>query len=81
MTWNNVPAADTTPLVSLGAVSVNTWYEVDISSLITNDEIYSLRRSSTLYEWRDYSSKEGAKSPELQVVIFPKRLSRQESDI
>ena len=35
VTWNNAPAADTTLLASLGAVSVNSWYELDLTSLIT----------------------------------------------
>ncbi len=33
--WNTEPAADPTLRASLGAVSVNTWYEVDSSSLVT----------------------------------------------
>lgn len=45
MTWNNAPAADTTLVASLGSVSTNTWYEVDLTSLVTGDGTYSLRVS------------------------------------
>jgi hypothetical protein len=48
-------------LASLGAVSVNTWYEVDVTSLVTGDGTYSLRISSTSTNGEDYSSKEGAR--------------------
>jgi RHS repeat-associated protein len=67
VTWNNAPAADTTLLASLGSVSPNNWYEVDVSSLITGDGTYSFRISSTSSNGADYSSKEGANAP--QVVI------------
>jgi hypothetical protein len=46
VTWNNAPAADATPLATLGSVSANTWVEVDVTSLITGDGTYSLRAQS-----------------------------------
>ena len=68
MTWNTAPAADTTLLASLGAVSVNTWYEVDITSLITGDGTYSLRISDSI-GGADYYSKEGSNPPELVLTL------------
>ena len=68
-TWNNAPAADTATLTSLGAVSVGSWYEVDLSSLITGDGTYSLRVTSTSSNGADYSSKEGANAPQLVVTV------------
>jgi len=56
-------------LASLGAVSVNTWYEVDVTSLVTGDGTYSLRISSTSTNGADYSSKEGAHAPELVLTL------------
>jgi len=47
LTWNNAPVALTTLLASLGSVSANNWYEVDLTSLITGDGTYSQRISST----------------------------------
>lgn len=47
VTWNNAPAADTNLLAQLGSVSVNTWYEVDVTSLVTGDGTYSFRISDS----------------------------------
>jgi hypothetical protein len=68
VTWNNAPAPDTTLLASLGAVQVNTWYEIDLTSLITAAGTYSLRVSSTSSDGADFSSKEGPNPPQLVVV-------------
>jgi len=67
VTWDTAPAADTTLLASLGSVSTDTWYEVDLSSLITGEGTYSLMISSTAPNGADYASKEGANSPQLVV--------------
>ena len=48
VTWNNAPTADTQVLASLGAVSPNTWYEVDLTSHVTGDGTYSLRISDSV---------------------------------
>ncbi|HJR78615.1 MAG TPA: DNRLRE domain-containing protein, partial [Anaerolineales bacterium] len=45
VTWNNAPTADTTLLGSLGDVNPDTWYEVNLTSLITADGTYNLRIS------------------------------------
>jgi hypothetical protein len=73
VTWNNAPTADTTLLASLGSVSANTWYEVDVTSLITGNGMYSWRVSSPSSNGADYSSKEGANPP--QLVIQTQNLS------
>ncbi len=67
VTWNNAPPANTTLLASLGSVSTNTWYEVDVTSLITGDGTYSLRVSSTSSNGADFSSKEGTNPPQLVI--------------
>ena len=67
--WNNAPAADTTLLASLGPVSVNNWYEINLASLVTGDGTYSLRVSSTSSDGADYSSKEGSNPPQLVINI------------
>jgi Bacterial Ig domain/Glycosyl hydrolase family 99/Calcineurin-like phosphoesterase len=73
VTWNSAPAADATPIASLGAVVANTWYEVDLTSLIPGDGMYSLRVTSTSSNGADYTSKEGAVGfrPELVVTFEP----------
>jgi len=68
VTWDTAPTADPTSLASLGAVSINTWYEVDVTSLITGDGTYSLRISDST-GGADYSSKEGANAPQLVLTL------------
>ena len=67
--WNTAPAALSTLMASLGSVSANNWYDVDITSLITGDGAYSLRISSTSSDGADYSSKEGANPPQLVITV------------
>jgi RHS repeat-associated protein/CSLREA domain-containing protein len=69
VTWNNAPASEGSLIASLGSVSVNTWYEVDVTSLVTGDGAYSLRVSSTSTNGADYSSKEGANPPQLVITL------------
>jgi hypothetical protein len=69
ITWNNVPAALPTLLASLGSVSPNNWYEVDLTPLITGDGTYTLRITSTSSDGADYSSKEGANPPQLVITV------------
>jgi hypothetical protein len=73
VTWNTQPPADPTSIASLGAVSVNTWYEVDLSSLVTGDGTYSIRIASTSANGANYSTKEGAagSAPQLVVTLEP----------
>ena len=69
VTWNNAPAGDGTPIASLGRVTINTWHEVDVTSLIAGDGIYSLRVTSPSSNGADYSSKEGTNAPQLVVSV------------
>ena len=68
VTWGNAPTAETTLLAQLGAVSINTWYEIDVTSLVTSDGTYSLRVSDST-GGADYSSKEGTNDPKLLVAV------------
>ena len=56
-------------LASLGAVSVNTWYEVDVTSLVNGDGTYSLKINSTNADGAYYSTKEGMTGFAPQLVI------------
>jgi acid phosphatase type 7 len=69
VTWNNAPAAETTRLATLDSVNKNRWYEVNVTSLITGDGTYSLRISTTAINGVDYSSREGANSPQLVITL------------
>jgi hypothetical protein len=71
VTWNTAPVADPTGLASLGAVTSGTWYEVDLTSLVTGDGTYSLRVTTTSKDGADYSTKEGSAgfAPQLLVTL------------
>jgi hypothetical protein len=56
-------------LASLGAVKRNTWYEIDLSSLVTGDGTYSLRITTTSGDGATYVSKEGAAGSRPQLVV------------
>ena len=70
VTWNSAPVTAGSPLATLGAVVVGSWYEVDLTSLVRGDGIYSLRVTSTASDGADFDSKEraGGLGPQLVVV-------------
>jgi calcineurin-like phosphoesterase family protein/fibronectin type III domain protein len=67
--WNTAPSADTGILTSLGSVSANTWYEVDVTSLVSGDGTYSLKAVSTNSDGAYYSTKEGTAGFTPQLII------------
>lgn len=72
VTWNTAPAASPAvpALASLGAVTNGSWYEVDITPLITGDGTYCLRVDSTSSDGADYSSREASSfAPQLVVSV------------
>jgi len=69
VTWNNAPVADTAVLASFGSVITNTWYEVDVTSLITGDGTYSIKATSPSSDGAAFHSKESAGfAPKLVVT-------------
>jgi hypothetical protein len=73
VTWNNAPVADAAVLASLGTVAAGSWYEVDVTPLVTGDGAVALRVTSGSSNGADYSSKEGAAgfAPQLVVTVAP----------
>jgi hypothetical protein len=69
--WNTAPAPDVSSLASLGTVAAGTWYEVNVTPLITGDGTFSLSVNSTSADGAYYSSKEGAFAPQLIIQISP----------
>jgi Predicted solute binding protein len=67
--WNTAPAADPGILGSLGRVSANNWYEVDVTSLVNGDGTYSLKINSTNADGAYYATKEGLAGFAPQLVI------------
>jgi hypothetical protein len=71
VTWNNAPAADPSPLATIGAVTAGTNADVDVSSLITGDGTYSVRVRTTSAMAAAYRSREGGTAPMLLVTTNP----------
>jgi chitodextrinase len=71
VTWDTAPAADSTSLGSIGKVVAGTWYELDVTPLVSGDGTVSLRVSSSSTDGADYASKEGAAefAPQLVVTV------------
>ena len=67
--WNTAPTADTGILASLGKVSANTWYEVDVTSLVNGDGTFSLKMNSSNGDGAYYSTKEGAAGFVPQLIV------------
>ena len=67
--WNNAPTPDLSSVATLGRVVVSTWYEVDVTSLVSGDGTFSLRALSTSTDGAYYSSKEGTPGFAPQLVI------------
>ena len=67
--YDNAPAAGTTRLATLGAVSSGRWVEVELGGHITGDGTYSIRVRSAHSDGATYSSKEAATNrPHLVVT-------------
>ena len=69
VTWNAAPTAGATPVATLGPVTSDTWYEVDVTSLITGDGTYCLRVTTPSSDGADYTSKEGTAGFRPQLVV------------
>jgi fibronectin type 3 domain-containing protein len=69
VTWNNAPAADPAVAAQFGAVSSNTWYQLDLTSLVRGDGTISLRVTATSPDGADYSSRQGKASQAPQLVV------------
>lgn len=72
VTWNNQPSIDGATVGSLGNVSRNRWYEIDVTAAIPGNGTFSFAMTSPSSNGADYDSREsGATSPQLVVTIGP----------
>jgi hypothetical protein len=69
LTWNNAPPASGSALDAAGAVSANTWLELDVTSAITGNGTFSFLVAGGSNNVVEYSSSEGAMPPQLVVVV------------
>jgi hypothetical protein len=69
VTFARQPALDGATLATLGPVSRNTWYQVDVSPAITGNGTYSFGIASSSADSAHYDSREsGVHSPKLVVT-------------
>jgi chitodextrinase len=58
VTWNNAPTAEPEPVASFGSVEPGSWYQLDLTSVVSGDGVVSLRLTSPSSNGADYASKE-----------------------
>ena len=69
VTWNSAPGVEPNALAILGMVEKNTWYEVDLSSYVQGEGIYSFRITTNSANGADYASKEGDTGLHPQLIL------------
>lgn len=68
-TWNNQPAIDGASLGSIGSVTANGWYEVNVAAVVKGNGTFSFGASSTSTDGAYYDSREsGADAPQLVIT-------------
>ncbi len=69
VTWNNQPAIDGAALGSLGPVSMNIWYEFNVTSAVTRNGTFAFGLTSPAADAAYYDTREaGATAPQLVVT-------------
>jgi hypothetical protein len=69
VTWNAQPAIDGATLGTLGAVARNAWYEIDVTSRVAGNGVYSVGVTSSSTDGADYDSREaGTLAPQLVLT-------------
>ena len=69
MTWEGVPVTDAPVLARLDGVTKNTWYEVEVTSLVHGDGPVGVAITSTAFDGAGYSSREGPVSQRPELVV------------
>jgi hypothetical protein len=68
-TWNNQPNLDGATLGSIGSVTNDNWYEVDVTAAVAGNGTYSFGASSSSTDGAYYDSREsGADAPQLVIT-------------
>ncbi|WP_018348045.1 DUF7594 domain-containing protein [Longispora albida] len=69
VTWNAQPAIDGATVGSLGSVSRNTWYEINVGSVVRGNGTFSFGATSASTDGAYYDSREtGATAPQLVIT-------------
>jgi glucose/arabinose dehydrogenase len=67
ISWNNAPAISGAVLSAAGAVSLNAWIELDVTSAVTGNGTFSFGLKSNSSDVVYYGSKEGSNKPALVI--------------
>jgi hypothetical protein len=72
LTWNNAPTATCSPPLTLYNLAPQTWHELDVSTLVGGDGVYSFALSSSdTGTFRRIYSKEGSFPAVLEITYQP----------
>jgi hypothetical protein len=72
VTWDNQPDIDGAVVGTLQAVTSSTWYEIDVTALVTGNGTYSVAGLSANEDGAYYDTREtGANAPHLVVTTAP----------
>jgi hypothetical protein len=69
ITWNNRPARTSGAIDDKGALTVNTWVEYNVTSLITGNGTYSFVLATDSTDGVTFSSRESTSPPELVLTL------------
>lgn len=65
--WSNAPVLNGAPLSQAGALTLDAWVELNVTSAITGNGVYSFGMSNNSTNSIYYSSKEGENPPQLVI--------------
>ena len=67
--WNNAPPLEGAALANVGAVTLNTWVEVDVTPAVTGNGTFSFAALTNSTNSLRYASKESANPPQLVITV------------
>jgi hypothetical protein len=71
ITWNNRPAATTGPIANLGAASVDTWVEYNVTAQVTGNGTFDFVLLPDSTSGVTFFSREGTSPPQLVLTLLP----------
>ena len=69
VTWNNAPAGDPATIATVGPVHAGTWYDIDVSGVVTGDGTYTVDLTSTNADGAYFGSRQGTTAQAPQLVV------------
>ena len=69
LNWNNAPAISGSPLSSIGAVTINNWFEFDVTAAVTGNGTFSFAIKNNNSDAVYYHSKESTNDPQLVIDV------------